>query len=210
MGGRGRGRARRWEGAEARARLLVAIAAGIVQSGAPIPLALVHVTPKPQQPRHTCPLLLARGLPAGSEMGRRGWPLDGRVGAGATKKQRREGRAGWGGGGSGRRANAAGDFVGACTTARWLSPMAAAHASASQEVGSMSVYSRDFGGGLAAGPKPPESRRELGERGRLGVSTRRRPPHRGERRPRRSAVVPLACRLSVVPPSGFCGAVGSI
>eukprot|EP00964_Phaeocystis_antarctica_P080455 scaffold50243_cov36-Phaeocystis_antarctica.AAC.1 len=91
--------------------------------------------------------------------------------------------------------------------------MAAAHASASQEVGSKSVYSRDFGGGLAAdgepSPKPPESRREPGVRDRPGVSGRRRPPHRGESRPRRSVLALLVCRLSVVPPSGCC-ALGSM
>ena len=216
MGGRGGGREGGWEGAEvARARLLVAIAAGIVQSCAPVLLALVHVAPEPQQPRHTGPLLLARGLPARSEMGRRGGRWTG--GWVRVRQKNSRGRGGLDGGGegrSGRCGNAAGNFAGACTTARWLSPMAAAHASASQEVGRMSVYSRDFGGGLAADgepiPKPPESRRELGVRGRPGVSTRRRPPHRGERRPRRSALVLLACRLSVAPPSGFCGAVGSM
>ena len=157
-----------WEGAEvARARLLVAIAAGIVQSCAPVLLALVHVAPEPQQPRHTRPLLLARGLPAGSEMGRRA----GRWTGGWVRVRQKIAGRGAGGGGegrSGRCRNAAGNFAGACTTARWLSPMAAAHASASQEVGRMSVYSRDFGGGLAADgepmPKPPESRRELGAR----------------------------------------------
>ena len=99
-----------------------------------------------------------------------------------------------------------------CTTARWLSPIAADHASASQDVGSRSVYSSDFGGLAADGepsPKPLESRRELGVRGRPGVSARRRPPHRGESKPRRSVLALLVCRRSVNPPSGCC-AVGSM
>ena len=85
-------------GEEGSTRLLVAVAAGIVQSCAPILLARVHVTPKPQQPRHTFPLLLARGLPAGSEMGRRGVAVGGQGRGAARVWAAKIGRRGRGGG----------------------------------------------------------------------------------------------------------------